>query len=288
MDKGPKSEDAMERNDERETAQGESSLMTSARLALAAVRSPASTPLSMREYVDLLRDCSRPTAAQIEAFADHVSSAHSWYKHLPLFPPGRPFHFFPDPWAGMDTVVTPEGRVEARERGGERGFHYSWIPTADYREQFGCLNYHTTRGSSFFLPEGMIVNPRPPLPTLLTPNGPVGVPEAVIEVGRVLCTGIIHHRTDGYRYWTSRWAGPWRDVDWPDEYGGEALKLRIIRQLDLLIAERECPTAKAPVASQPGCAQPRSRLHDILAPERQRQRDTMCNAIRRACDLVWG
>ena len=35
--------------------------------------------------------------AQTEAFAKHVTQAHSWYKDLPAFPPGELFAFFLDP-----------------------------------------------------------------------------------------------------------------------------------------------------------------------------------------------
>src|SRR5512139_2782832 len=51
------------------------------------------------------------TDGQIEAFADYVASAHSWYKHLPLQPPGVDFHFYIDPNAGMDHLVDASGEV---------------------------------------------------------------------------------------------------------------------------------------------------------------------------------
>ena len=33
-------------------------------------------------------------------------------------------------------------------------------------------------------------------------------------------------------YWTWHRAGPWREVEWPDGYGGEALKQRIIQRIE--------------------------------------------------------
>lgn len=73
---------------------------------------------------------------QMQQFALFVSNAHSWYKHLPYLPPGEPFQFFLDPGAGMQLVVSSQGSVDATPRA-EPGFHYSWLPTVEYRARFG-------------------------------------------------------------------------------------------------------------------------------------------------------
>jgi hypothetical protein len=44
--------------------------------------------LTLAQYVDLVSPVPPPTQQQKEDFADFVSHAHSWYKHLPLYPPG--------------------------------------------------------------------------------------------------------------------------------------------------------------------------------------------------------
>lgn len=102
-------------------------------------------------YRLLIAAAAPPTDRQIDAFADYVASAHSWYKHLPLQPPGVEFHFYIDPNAGMDHLVHASGEVTARARTPDtESFHYSWMTTADYRERFGCLAFSCAAGSSVF------------------------------------------------------------------------------------------------------------------------------------------
>lgn len=102
-------------------------------------------------YRALISAIAAPTDSQIEAFADYVASAHSWYKHLPLQPPGVDFHFYIDPNAGMDQLVHVSGEVTVRARTSDtRSFHYGWMTTADYRERFGCLAFSCAAGSSVF------------------------------------------------------------------------------------------------------------------------------------------
>ena len=51
-------------------------------------------PLTSAEYKQLAEALELPTIQQMKQFADFVCTAHSWYKHLPLLAPGRPFIFF--------------------------------------------------------------------------------------------------------------------------------------------------------------------------------------------------
>ena len=67
-------------------------------------------------YRLLASDVTPPTDGQIDAFADYVAAAHSWYKHLSMQPPGVDFHFYIDPNAGMDHLVHPSGEVTVRAR----------------------------------------------------------------------------------------------------------------------------------------------------------------------------
>ncbi len=69
-----------------------------------------------------------PSAEQCAAFVEHVSWAHSWYKHLSLVTPSR-FVVFVAADAGV-------GHDEASPR-----HHYSWRTTAEYRSRFGYLDY---------------------------------------------------------------------------------------------------------------------------------------------------
>ena len=61
----------------------------------------------MDEYRELVASLPLPSTDQTARFVDYVSGAHSWYKHLPLFPPGAPFVFFLDP------NVWPRPRAES-------------------------------------------------------------------------------------------------------------------------------------------------------------------------------
>ena len=48
--------------------------------------------LTLEEYQSLVSDLPRPTSQQIYNFVEFVASAYSWYKRLPYFLPGIPFH----------------------------------------------------------------------------------------------------------------------------------------------------------------------------------------------------
>jgi hypothetical protein len=165
------------------------------------------------------------------------------------------------------------------------------MPTTEYRQKFGCLNYHASAGSSFLLGDGVVVNPRPPSPTLYTSHGPAALPESLLETGSVSCTGVIHPYTNMITYWTWHGAGLWQEIEWSEECGGEALKQRILRRIEhpeegkflIPIAER------APVVHRHDrrCAG-HGRLRDILDSERKRQTDAIRDAIHAACSIVWG
>ena len=106
--------------------------------------------LRLEEYRKIVGALPAPSRQQMEEFAAFVSGAHSWYKHLPLLPPGLPMQFFLDPGAGMQISVLQDGRTVVAERQGT-GFHYSWIPTVDYRRRFGHLAFSRTAGTQVSL-----------------------------------------------------------------------------------------------------------------------------------------
>ncbi len=94
--------------------------------------------MPIKAYASSVRDVEMPTAEQIENFANYVSHTHSWYKHLPLFSPGKIFCCCLDEYAACD-VVEPQNGVAKIVKRTEPGFHYSDLPTEEFRTRFGCL-----------------------------------------------------------------------------------------------------------------------------------------------------
>lgn len=114
-------------------------------------------PLTLRQYADLLAQTPLPTQQQKQNFVEYVSHAHSWYKHLPLYPPGAPFYFFVDKYAGCDRLVSRDGTAILNERTEHR---HSAYPTAEYRDLFGYLAFSCGFGTKVILmSKGPIVVP---------------------------------------------------------------------------------------------------------------------------------
>lgn len=81
----------------------------------------------------------RPSSSQVAAFVEYVFRAHSWYKHLPRFLPGKTFSFYLDPAVGHAVVSRPDGSLSLVERlEGEAFFHYNEMPTCEYHARFGA------------------------------------------------------------------------------------------------------------------------------------------------------
>lgn len=104
-------------------------------------------------YRQLVSDLQRPTEQQTAAFVKFVAGAHSWYKHLPQLAPGSPFIFFLNPDAGKQCIGTQTGETAFVDRveGDGSEFHYTWMPTATYREKFGDWDYHSGMARTFMV-----------------------------------------------------------------------------------------------------------------------------------------
>lgn len=157
--------------------------------------------MDLDAYRHWIREASRPTRTQIKAFVDYVAGARSWYKHLPLMRPGVPVQFYIDPYAGMDRLVLATGEIRLRERTHQIGaFHYSWMPTAEYRERFGCLAFSCAKGSPLFTDEVLdgepvLVDHNCLFPELrVSSNDAFAPPKAVLDAGRCDITALIHPR----------------------------------------------------------------------------------------------
>jgi hypothetical protein len=90
---------------------------------------------------DWLKSLPLPTREQTAQFAAQVADNHSWYKHLPFFPPGASFVFFPNPHAGRGVKVEGERFVVYDIDRGDYFAHHSRLPTAEYLVQFGHWDY---------------------------------------------------------------------------------------------------------------------------------------------------
>lgn len=104
-------------------------------------------------YAERIAALPLPTLPQTAAFAEHVAENHSWYKHLPFFPPGATFVFFLNPHVG-ESVEEIGGRFTTQlVESGNYFRHHSRLATNDYRAQFGYWDYwvaHNPRVSDSF------------------------------------------------------------------------------------------------------------------------------------------
>ena len=248
--------------------------------------------LTLPQYRVLVRSLPRPTLVQMQQFAQFVSTAHSWYKHLPYLSPGEPFQFFLDPGAGMQLAVTPQGSVDARFRA-EYGFHYSWLPTAEYRARFGYLAYSRSVGTSFseLLGDGTCLISSDVASSVYdaTTRSLLPLPAPVLEAGRAFVSGVAHPGgTDAYRW---KWMDEAKTrVEWPEASGGSEAVARIVDRSRVL---EEDPSRIEYVNRETVDRNQYSDLmfidyplYQLLEPERQRQRAGMVAAMTRVVELV--
>jgi hypothetical protein len=92
-------------------------------------------------YTELVAALPLPTVEQTASFAGHVAENHSWYKHLPVFPPGATFVFFLNPHAGEEVERDGDGYVTRSVETGDYFRHHSRYSTPDYLRQFGHWDY---------------------------------------------------------------------------------------------------------------------------------------------------
>ena len=237
---------------------------------------------SLAEYQKYVGWLPRPSPEQIENFVQFVSAAHSWYKHLPLLPPGAPFHFFVDPFSGHDRIVQRGGGVVLEERTeASRRFHYTWMTTKEYRRRFACLAYESGAGTGFLVQVDGVVREYAEVPIFGSAHGAYRIPLEVAQAGMVELTAAIHPFTSQAEGWGLA-VDFQRDRDedgvagqWPSETGGE----RTLQQIEQLFAR---PDAR-------GWSYERfdAELAALLLPERQRLQGSMTEAINRVLALIY-
>jgi len=214
-------------------------------------------PCTLERYRCVVAELSRPSDEQIEDFLRFISSAHSWYKTLPLLPPGVPFTFFLNPLVGFGP-----------------NFHYTWITPEQWRSQFGYLTFKVSASPTF--PYGTTGDWRKQWQPgrFETHDGEYLLPLEVEVVASAPLTAIIHRNTAHPWYW--RRLSQYESHSWPAETGGAATLLRIKSRLEKIRATREVHL----------CDEIDEELQDILAPERIRLYDTMRLAIEEMLEIV--
>lgn len=239
--------------------------------------------MTLHRYLELASRLPTPTRVQVEAFVAHLRYAHSWYKHLPILPPGRPFHIYLDPGAGMSRVVRDDGQFDVVGRTDEACYHHSWSSTEKTRERFGFLSY------AVMYPRAAV----DPLerPALLDPDLgiDVTVPTQAVEAARVDVSGLIHPLgTNPYIILLQARHNP---PAWPVETGGSQQATKVLERCQALV-ERKVPVLPAPPGAK---IDDETRwamnscdwgLYELLAAERQRQQDALVDAALRAVSFV--
>jgi hypothetical protein len=222
----------------------------------------------MEAYRKIARALAAPSGEQIGSFVDFVSSAHSWYKHIPLVPPGVPFHFFLNPYVACE-LVTLRSKIEYRERAAQ-GFHYTDVLTEQYRRECGYLDY---RCCPEFVP-----TIRDPEDVRVNRDRRISVPEEIWRAGQVNLTGLIHPLASQPTTWAylAQRVPRFAEATWPEQMGGIATFLGLVE-----LAKRfyELPPAEAQSYRQ--------ELEHLIIPERERQKDLMRAAVERVIQLVY-
>ncbi|HUE73603.1 MAG TPA: hypothetical protein VMP01_22185 [Pirellulaceae bacterium] len=213
---------------------------------------------SLKAYRDLLQSFSIPTDEQMAAFAGHVATMHSWYKHLPLTQPGHRFTFYLDPCAGMERSVSTDGRISFQEIMEADCFvHHSMIPTQEYRRRFGILA----------VVEGGV-------PTIEVEGERQMVPAEIATAGAMELTGVMHPASAQdfvwRRYFDSEktpFPKHYDRLHWPEESGGAV----VLDGLMKLLREGR---------------QDRETIDAFISPERRRLRKMMVARMKCLVEFV--
>jgi len=253
--------------------------------------------LSLREYRRVVEAIPPPTIQQIEDFASFVSEAKSWYKHVPLLPPGEPFWFFIDPWAGLDRILGRHGQVVYVNRTSETPrFHYTWMTTEEYRSRFSRLAFACSAGTELFMPVsvrlkdnreicGVFANNPSRASVHMTEETEYRLPPEVLDAGMTRVTGVIHTLAATPRLWLCLLPDNADSVLWPEETGGSETIRKIIALCHAI--QEEATQSGSPEGNQKVDAI-HEELSTLLAPERRRLQKEMVLAMTRVVTLLYG
>jgi hypothetical protein len=251
--------------------------------------------LELCEYRALIERIPRPTDDQIRQFASYVAEAKSWYKHLPLFPPGGSFHFFVDPCAGLDRILRQDSQVIYVQRTSNTPqFHYTWMTTVAYRSRFSRLSFACDAGTDLFLPvfcrlhdgrdiSGFLANNPSRASVHVSEDREFRLPQEVLEAGTIQMTGVIHPLTARPWVWLKRLADDTQLPSWPEETGGADTAREIVDRCQVV----EAKIRHSISAATQGRDAVDEDLNRLLAPERQRLHELMVVAMHRVVALLY-
>jgi hypothetical protein len=254
---------------------------------------PVCDEMDLPTYRQLVSHLPAPSEDQVEAFVDFVSHAHSWYKHLRLTSPRSTFQFFLDPQAGMQRVGHPDGTVSAQPRT-ERGFHYSWIPTQQYRQRFGFLAFSQAQGTAAYMKaatgDWFIPSDGDPAVINTTKGTLQLLPPEVLEAGAARVSGLIHTIGANSDFWAHYLLGDDELPFWPEESGGRATMEKMRQRCEELHANRALKQRKLasdhPKRSEMDLSMIDYPFYLLVEPERERQLGGMADAIHRLVALL--
>ena len=163
---------------------------------------------SPERYLEQIQTLPAPTTRQIALFASYVSSAHSWYKHLPARKT-VPFYVYLDPHGGERFCYESKGRkvFGSIEQPAGGFFHYSGQSTFDYRRRFGYWNYtcDIKSLSSYEAVENSDDKSGFSVRVVDTDGVEFELPKQVQTLGRVAVSALMHaHPALGF--WERQWA----------------------------------------------------------------------------------
>ncbi|MEI2782256.1 MAG: hypothetical protein V9H25_13765 [Candidatus Competibacter sp.] len=234
------------------------------------------------------------TSDEIRSRIEFASSIHCSLnpKHLPLWPPGQPFLFYIDPHVGLDCIVDASGGATYLPRTEEtpqsHRFHYTWMTTEEYRSRYGWLAFACNAGTQLMIPvtaprqdgkavSGLLDN-NPCRPTIhLTEDRGFQLPEEVVDAGTVCLTGVIHETASEPWIWLHHLQEEDHTLPWPEETGGTETGARIVNRCRVFAETKGRYFEEAD-----------EELHNLIEPERVRQRTEMVVAMQAVIDLVYG
>jgi hypothetical protein len=235
-------------------------------------------------YLVEVRRLPRPSNAQVDAFVEYVTVAHSWYKHLPAAPPGKLFLFFLNPNAGRERGARRSGssyRDRTTDTPRDERFHYTWRPTAEYVQLFGHLDYFASAGTSFLVPTMRGVLDTRAVPEIQASDGAwLELPEEIRTLGAVHLTSAIHPLAWAHWWMKHRRSETLGDSSDQGRDPSDRVFFAIHREMSRrlrILADGESPESE-----------PDAALQEFTPPGVTEQTDRMRQVVGRVLEWVYG